>query len=190
MQFSPFVNGATDVQARAHTHTNTFYTLALQNEEKSAFKCINILEHDIEKLYVNKYESSPETERLRQCPVGRRRLGVNPTDAFQLNLSACPTLYLFYQEVTPSASAAPHERTTSPGRWPAKRSLCRGGSSELDVSPSRSVGSRGRERPAASSQSQSEPTALHNVLFFSDLSTKGDSVCSRSAAAYKILFEM
>lgn len=50
----------------------TFYTRALQNEEKFAFICMNILVHNIEKLYVNKYQSgsSPETEQLRQSELG------------------------------------------------------------------------------------------------------------------------
>lgn len=69
-QFGPFNNRVTDVRERQKKHV--FYTRALQNEEKFAFICMNIPAHNIEKLYVNKYQSgsSPEIEQLRQSELG------------------------------------------------------------------------------------------------------------------------
>lgn len=67
VQFGPLQQ-----QSDWRTTKTTFLQKALQNEEKSAFKCRNILIHNIEKLYVNKYQSgaSPEIEQLRQSALG------------------------------------------------------------------------------------------------------------------------
>lgn len=71
----------TDVQEQQQKKTR-FYTRALQNEEKFAFICMNLLAHNIEKLYVNKYQSgsSPEIEQLRQSELGEQ--------LFEYNLSS------------------------------------------------------------------------------------------------------
>lgn len=62
----------TTTKKQKHVFFFFFYTRALQNEEKFAFICMNILAHNIEKLYVNKYQSgsSPEIEQLRQSELG------------------------------------------------------------------------------------------------------------------------
>lgn len=66
VQLGPLLTRVTDVQQQKKKQT-PFYTRALQNEEKSA------LIHNIEKLYVNKYQrgSSPEIEQLRQSELGK-----------------------------------------------------------------------------------------------------------------------
>lgn len=71
VQFGP-LQQQSDWRTKTTKKKTNFYTKALQNEEKFAFICMNILAHNIEKLYVNKYQSgsSPEIEQLRQSELG------------------------------------------------------------------------------------------------------------------------